>query len=94
MTHPSQSFCSDNSSGILKSEQILYPPLPPTTFHLSDLHILNALLSNTVQYVIFIYHDVLKQYCQHLTVEIRGSVKNFPEFFDINGLVHHAFVPP
>jgi hypothetical protein len=25
---------------------------------------------------------------------IRGSVKKFPEFFDIDGLVHHEFVPP
>jgi hypothetical protein len=26
--------------------------------------------------------------------KIRGAVKKFPEFYDIDGLVHHEFVPP
>jgi hypothetical protein len=37
---------------------------------------------------------VLQLSARATCTSIQGSVKKFPEFFDIDSLVHHAFVPP
>jgi hypothetical protein len=36
---------------------------------------------------------VLRKFITCTARKIRGVVKKFPEFFDIDGFVHHEFVP-